>query len=203
MIALIDYGMGNLGSVGKALEFVGAEFELLDNPKRLETFSACILPGVGHFGDGMANLVKRGFVAPLREFAASGKVFGGICLGMQMMLDSSEEAPGVAGLGIIPGRVVRFVSDTEKIPHMGWNNVKVKNPCYGTAGIGEEDFFYFVHSFYALPDNPADVALETHYICDFASALTRGNIFATQFHPEKSQQPGLRMLKNIVDHAKN
>lgn len=199
MIAVIDYGMGNLGSVAKALEFVGASFEIIERPDRLAEFSGCLLPGVGNFGDGMENLTTRGFVAPLREFAASGKPFTGICLGMQMMLDSSEEAPGVAGLGIIPGKVVKFQSATEKIPHMGWNSVTLTQPDHPVAaGLHDDDFFYFVHSFYVCPERPEDMAMRAEYIVPFAAAIARGNIYATQFHPEKSQQPGLRLLGNFA-----
>lgn len=198
MIALIDYNMGNLGSVLKALEHVGGDVRIIENPAELSSFSGCLLPGVGNFGDGMEELNSRGFVEPLKAFVRSGKPFTGICLGMQMLLDSSEEAPGVAGLGIIPGEVLRFPAGSEKIPHMGWNSVRKlrKNP--GAESISDGDYFYFVHSYYVRPRNPEDAVLECDYILPFAAAIGRGNLFATQFHPEKSQDNGLKLLEQFV-----
>ncbi len=199
MIAVVDYDMGNLGSVVKALECAGGEVRVIDRPAELAHFSGCLLPGVGHFGDGMENLARRGFPAALENFIRRGGILTGICLGMQMLLDSSEEAPGVAGLGIIPGRVRRFPEGSGcKVPHMGWNDIRVRHDHPGADGIADGDYFYFVHSYYAEPADPADVVLECDYILPFAAALGHGNIFATQFHPEKSQDAGLLLLGNFV-----
>ncbi len=201
-IALIDYGMGNLLSVSKALEHVGGSIKMVETPEAIGDASALILPGVGNFGDGMRNLAARGFVEPLRAWAASGKPLLGICLGMQMLLESSEEAPGVEGLGVFKGRVVRFPDCGEKVPHMGWNSIrKTKPESKFLAGVPDGAFFYFVHSYYAAPEDPSTVAAFSDYILDFAAILGRGNVFATQFHPEKSQGRGLSILKNFVAAA--
>ncbi len=201
MIALIDYNMGNLGSVLKALEYANGDVRIVDNPSDLDKFSGCMLPGVGNFGDGMEELNSRGFVKPLRDFIHSGKAFTGICLGMQMLMDSSEEAPGVAGLGVIPGKVLRFPSGSAKVPHMGWNSVRKLREVAGAESVADDDYFYFVHSYYVLPENPFDTVLECDYILPFAAAIGRENIFATQFHPEKSQNNGLKLLEQFVKRA--
>ncbi len=198
MIALIDYNMGNLDSVAKALAFAGGDVRIVDNPADLAGFSGCMLPGVGNFGDGMEELASRGFIKPVKDFISSGKPFAGICLGMQMLLESSEEAPGVAGLGIIPGHVYRFPDGAAKVPHIGWNSVRKITSNPGADSVQDNDFFYFIHSYYAVPDNAADVILECEYILPFAAAIGRDNIFATQFHPEKSQNNGLAILENFV-----
>ena len=201
-IALIDYGMGNLLSVSKALEHVGGKIRLVENPAQIEDASALILPGVGNFGDGMKNLSSRGFVKPVLDWAASGKPLLGICLGMQMLLEESEEAPGVKGLGVFNGKVVRFPECGEKIPHMGWNSIKRGNPpSKFLEGIQDGSFFYFVHSYYAAPEDKSVVAASSDYIFEFAAAVGRGNVFATQFHPEKSQDKGLAILSNFVKAA--
>jgi glutamine amidotransferase len=199
MIALIDYGMGNLGSVVKALEHVGGTVKIVTEPAGFAGCSGCLLPGVGHFADGMANLNERQLADPIRAFVAGGRPFLGICLGMQMLLDGSEEAPGVSGLGVIPGMVRRFPADGgEKIPHMGWNSVRKAGDHPAAVRIADGTYFYFVHSFYADPADPADTALVCDYILPFAAALGRKNIFATQFHPEKSQDAGLEILADFV-----
>lgn len=199
-IALIDYGMGNLMSVSKALEYVGGKVRLVTSPSEADGASGLVLPGVGAFGDGMEHLNAAGFSGYLREKAAAGMPFLGICLGMQMLLDSSEESPGVPGLSIFPGKVLRFPEKGEKIPQIGWNSVvpvQENNPFLD--GIQKDSFFYFVHSYYVQPEDPAAVAATCHYMIDFAAALGRGNIFAAQFHPEKSQDCGLTILKNFVN----
>lgn len=194
--------MGNLLSVSKALEHVGGKIRLVESPAQIAGASALILPGVGNFGDGMKNLSSRGFVEPVLNWAASGKPLLGICLGMQMLLDESEEAPGVKGLGVFKGKVVRFPECGEKVPHMGWNSIKIGNPpSKFLKGVPDGAFFYFVHSYYAAPEDKAVAATSTDYILNFASSLGKGNIFATQFHPEKSQDNGLAILKNFVDIA--
>ena len=198
MIAVIDYGMGNLDSVCKALTFCGGKHELIDRPEELARFDGALLPGVGNFGDGMENLRRRGFDRALRAWDAAGKPLGGICLGMQMMLDSSEEAPGVAGLGLIRGAVRRFPAGKEKVPQIGWNRVVKVTPHPVTADLADGEFFYFVHSYYAEPADPAEVLLRCEYMLPFAAAVGRRNLFATQFHPEKSQQAGLSLLRAFI-----
>jgi len=203
-IALIDYGMGNLLSVSKALEHVGGDIRIVDAPEKASGASAMILPGVGNFGDGMENLSSRGFVKPLLDWAASGKPLLGICLGMQMLLEESEEAPGVKGLGVFKGKVVRFPANSgEKVPHMGWNSIKKSMPPNKfLKDVPDGSYFYFVHSYYAAPSEP-DVALAScDYILKFAAIVGRGNVFATQFHPEKSQERGLSILRSFVDVSK-
>ena len=198
MIAVIDYGMGNLDSVCKALTFCGGKHELIDRPEDLARFDGALLPGVGNFGDGMENLRRGGFDRALRAWDAAGNPLGGICLGMQMMLDSSEEAPGVAGLGLIRGAVRRFPAGKEKVPQIGWNRVVKVTPHPVTADLADGEFFYFVHSYYAEPADPAEVLLRCEYMLPFAAAVGRRNLFATQFHPEKSQQAGLSLLRAFI-----
>jgi len=198
MIALIDYGMGNLLSVHKALEWVGGAVELVDKPADILRADGVILPGVGNFGDGMEHLRSRGLAAAVTAAISADKPFLGICLGMQMLLESSEEAPGVSGLGVFKGKVVRFPAGSEKVPHMGWNSIVKKQDCRCLEQVANGAFFYFVHSYYVLPEDPAVTAASCNYIVDFAAALGRGKIFATQFHPEKSHHAGLRLLANFV-----
>lgn len=196
-IALIDYNMGNLGSVSKALAFLGAKFEVLENAAALDSFDGCILPGVGCFGDGMEALRSRGFDAALPRFIASGKPFLGICLGMQMLLEASEESPGVRGLGIFRGTVKKFRSETLKVPHMGWNAVEFVPGTPLAEDLTDGAFFYFVHSYFVSAELPQCVA-KCEYIRPFAAAIGEKNCFAVQFHPEKSQRPGLTLLKNFL-----
>lgn len=195
-IALIDYDMGNLGSVAKALEFLGAKYAVVENAAELERFDGCILPGVGSFGDGMESLRAKGFDTVLPRFVASGKSFLGICLGMQMLLEESEESPGVHGLGIFPGTVKRFRLDALKVPHMGWNAVEF-SPSPVTQDLENGEFCYFVHSYYVSADAPACIA-RCVYGHSFAAMLGKGRCFAAQFHPEKSQRPGLTLLTNFL-----
>lgn len=199
MIAVIDYGMGNLGSVAKALTALGGRFEVIETPAELDRFQAVLLPGVGNFGDGMENLQSRGFAEALRQHTGKGKGLFGICLGMQMLFDSSEEAPGVPGLGILPGAVRRFPEGTEKVPHMGWNSVSCMREHPLTAGLPEDAYFYFVHSYYVTPAVAEDRILQCDYILPFTAAAGRGNIFAVQFHPEKSQKNGMLLLRNFIE----
>lgn len=201
MIALIDYNMGNLLSVSKALEYVGGNIRVIDSPADIAKADALILPGVGNFGDGMEHLRSRGFEQPVVDAIKAGKAFLGICLGMQMLLDASEEAPGVSGLGIIKGRVIRFPEGIEKVPHMGWNSVRIDRTCQILDGITDESYFYFVHSYYACPESDEAVIGSCEYINRFAAIIGGNNIFATQFHPEKSQNAGLRILKNFVKYS--
>lgn len=207
MIRIVDYGMGNLRSVQKALELLGAQVSFTRDPNEVAGAEKLILPGVGAFGAAMANLERLDLVQPLRDFAASGKPFLGICLGMQLLLEESEEQGIFKGLGIVPGRVVRFFQNQKpddstaglKVPHMGWNTISIKAPnCPLLAGISDGASFYFVHSFYPAP--PKDwVAASTFYGEEFCSVIWKDNVFASQFHPEKSSAVGLRMLRNFAD----
>jgi len=198
MIGLIDYGMGNLLSVSKAFESLGAEVTISADPVVLDQADAVVLPGVGNFGDGMKHLKEHGLDKFVIDFIASGKPFMGICLGMQLLMESSEEAPGVSGLSIFKGNVLHFPEMDLKIPHMGWNDVTVtENGSARFANVPDKSYFYFVHSYYVAPEDSSIVAGTCSYGMDFAASLSRGNIFATQFHPEKSQDCGLQLLKNF------
>ena len=205
MIAVIDYGMGNLRSVQKALEFVGAKVIVTHDPDLILNANSVVLPGVGAFKDCMANLKKLKLVDPIRKFIDGGKPFLGICLGLQVLFEESEEYGPVAGLGILPGKVVKFPgrsSETKngrpiKIPHMGWNQIKVKKnvPLFG--GVGDAPYFYFVHSYYVVPEDQNMIATVTNYGVEFVSGIQHKNIYAFQFHPEKSQTLGLSILERF------
>ena len=201
-IAVIDYEMGNLRSVQKALERVGADAVITRDPDVIMGAGAAVLPGVGAFGACMENLRRHGLVEPVKIFAASGRPFLGICVGMQILFEESEEFGPVAGLGVLPGRIVRFRSRDVKIPHMGWNALHVVKHAPALDGIAEGTYVYFVHSYYAEPSDPAIVAATSTYGSEtFTAAVARENVFATQFHPEKSQHAGLRLLGNFVRAA--
>ena len=197
--------MGNLRSVQKALEFVGAKVIVTHDPDLILSADSVVLPGVGAFKDCMANLNKLSLIDPIRKFIDSGKPFLGICLGLQVLFEESEEYGPVPGLGILPGKVVKFIdgsSDTRKgpqikIPHMGWNQVKVKKNAPLFAGVGDSPYFYFVHSYYVVPEDPEIVATVTHYGIEFVSGIQHKNIYAFQFHPEKSQTLGLSILERF------
>jgi len=199
MIAVVDYGMGNLRSVAKALERVGAEVEVTSNAERVGSAAAVVLPGVGAFGRCMENLREAGLETCVREAAASDRPFLGICVGMQILFDESEEFGPVAGLGILPGRVRRFRADSPdtKVPHMGWNQLAVRRRAPHLDGIDDGENVYFVHSYYVDCD-PALAATTTPYAGEFVSSVWRGNLFAVQFHPEKSQSAGLTILSNFA-----
>ena len=199
MIAVIDYGRGNLGSVEKALRYVGCQVQRTSNPNLLQRAAGIVLPGVGAFDDCMKALHKSALVVPLQQLIAEGKPFLGICLGLQVLFERSEEGQR-PGLGIIPGQVVRFKHDL-KIPHIGWNQVQVKRTAPYLEGIEQGSWFYFVHSYYVAPVDEDVVATTTEYGYDFCSAICRDNIFACQFHPEKSQSAGLRLLDNFRQMA--
>jgi len=197
MIAIVDYGIGNLRSVQKAFEKVGAPARLITSPADLEDARAVVLPGVGAFGDGMENLRSAGFVEPLRAVVRAGRPFFGICLGMQLLFEESEEMGTHAGLGLLPGRVVRFTGPL-KVPQIGWNQVRWRRPTPLSEGVPDDSYAYFVHSYYVEPAEPAHVVATTDYGFDYASAIGVDNIFGIQFHPEKSQDVGLRILHNFV-----
>lgn len=199
MITIIDYGMGNLRSVSKALEHLGIPCEITSDPEKVASARRLILPGVGAFGDAMEELQRRGLVPAIHRFVQTGRPLLGICLGMQVLMDSSEEAPGVPGLSLIPGTVRRFRTEL-KVPHMGWNCVRQVTPAPLFRDIPDGEHFYFVHSYYCdpTPENQDAVAGRTDYALDFPSVLWRGNIMATQYHPEKSQTRGLKLLENFA-----
>ena len=202
MIALVDYDAGNVKSVEKAIEKLGGEFILTSDPETVRNADAVILPGVGNFGDCMDKLISRGLDKAIRSFASSGKPFLGICVGLQLLFDESEESPGVPGLGILKGKIRRFpVSDELKVPQIGWNNII---SCKGRLfdGINEGTYFYFVHSYYLEAANPSIVTSRAEYGVTFDSSVESGNVFATQFHPEKSSDAGLKVLKNFLDLVK-
>lgn len=205
-VAVIDYGMGNLHSIAKALQHADASATVLvtAEPERILAADRVVFPGVGAIRDCMSALARLG-LEPVIRTAATTKPFLGICLGMQALLDESEENGGTRCLGLIPGRVVRFrepLRDREgavlKIPHMGWNRVHPRRPHPVWEGIPGDRWFYFVHSYYAVPAADAGVAATTDYPDPFASAIASGSIFAVQFHPEKSQADGLRLLANFL-----
>ncbi|MDP7556327.1 MAG: imidazole glycerol phosphate synthase subunit HisH [Nitrospinaceae bacterium] len=205
MIAVVDYGMGNLRSVQKALEVVGANAMVTHDPGVILKADSIVLPGVGAFKDCMTNLEKLKLVDPIRKFIDSGKPFMGICLGFQVLFDESEEYGPVAGLGILPGKVVKFpdgISETEngpqmKIPHMGWNQIEVKKKDPLFENVDSAPYFYFVHSYYVVPKDPDVVATVTNYGFEFVSGVQHKNIYAFQFHPEKSQTLGLSLLERF------
>ena len=197
MIALIDYGMGNLGSVDKALRRVGCEVKLTADPKDINRADGVVLPGVGAFDDCMKNLAEAGVVEAIKAAVAADKPFLGICLGLQVLFESGEEGT-LPGLGILPGKVVRFRHDL-KIPQIGWNQVHPRGDIPMLAGIPDGAWAYFVHSYYVEPADDSLIATTTHYGYEFVSAVRRGNLFASQFHPEKSAAIGLRILENFRD----
>jgi glutamine amidotransferase len=199
MIALVDYGIGNLRSVQKALLAVGAEVSLTSDPGEIRRAGKVILPGVGAFGDGMLGLRAGGLIDVLRETWQKEKPMLGICLGMQLLFDASEEAPEQTGLGYLPGQVRRFPENGLKVPHTGWNQL---HPV-GAAGILEQlddgSYAYFNHAYYCEPQEPRDILAATDYGLSFASVVERGRLFGVQFHPEKSQAVGLQILRNFVE----
>ena len=200
MIVVVDYGMGNLKSVLNAFSKLHADVTISSDPDVVRNSPVIVLPGVGAFGICMENLQKRGLADAIKEHIRDGKRYLGICLGMQILFESSEEAPGVPGLGIVRGCVPRFTGSM-KIPHMGWNSINIIKDSPTFRGIRSGDFFYFVHSFYCAPFEPGVVATTTEYGDPFVSSIETGKVFACQFHPEKSQAVGLRLLQNFLDIA--
>lgn len=197
MIAIIDYGMGNLRSVQKALEFLGHEAVITDERASLSAAERIILPGVGAFGDAMAQLKRRELDKAVLEAAETGKPLLGICLGMQLLFASSEEGGHFEGLGIIPSTMTRFPDRGLKVPHMGWNSLNLR-PCPLFEGLPESPYVYFVHSYYASEVSDAWTAATCDYGAPFTAAVRRGNVYGTQFHPEKSGAAGLQMLQNFA-----
>jgi len=220
-IAIVDYGMGNLRSVQKAFQHVGVAPVVTDDPEAIVMAPAVVLPGVGAFGDAMANLHRAGLVEPIRRAIEDGRPLLGICLGQQLLFEESEEMGQHRGLGVFRGRVLRFPDGvTEvgelgaaspkgypisgyrravlKVPHIGWNQIHLRRASPLLTGVRDGDFVYFVHSYYVVPSDPEEVLATTDYGVDFASVVGRGNVFGIQFHPEKSQDVGLCILRNFA-----
>lgn len=196
MIGIVDYGRGNLRSVEKALEKVGFEAAIMASPAELSLANGLILPGVGAFADAMQALAQAGWIEPLLQFARSGRPFLGICLGMQILFEVGEEHGEHAGLGLLAGRVVKFPQG-RKVPHMGWNSLSIEQPSLLMEGIPDESYFYFVHSYYAVPAEKRDIAATSDYGVVFPAVVGRDNIWGAQFHPEKSSPWGLNLLTNF------
>lgn len=201
MIAIVDYGVSNLRSVQKALEQVGAQATITDDVAEIRRADGVLLPGVGAFGDAMDVLNRRGLAAALRDVFEGGTPLLGICLGMQLLFEESEEMGRYEGLGFLPGRCVRFEAGL-KVPHIGWNQVHPRRADGLLAGVQEGDYAYFVHSYYVVPADPEITSATTDYGVDFASVIEQGRVFGIQFHPEKSQDVGLRILQNFAAVAR-
>ena len=220
MIAIIDYGMGNLRSVAKALESLGAEVKITASPAIIKKASGVILPGVGAMPDAMKALQKAKVISSIKKTIAEDKPFLGICLGLQLLFETSEEGGGCKGLGIFKGSVPRFdfskqstinnqLSTAFKVPHMGWNTIEIRTADGGPrtavknkeilTGIKDNSYVYFVHSYYVKPKDKNIIATTTNYGIEFCSSIAQGNLFACQFHPEKSQKVGLKILQNFVN----
>lgn len=198
MIALVDYGIGNLRSVEKALEAVGADVRLTEDSDRILAADKVVLPGVGAFGDGMTGLQARGLVPAIKTVVSRGTPLLGICLGMQVLFESSSERGQHAGLGLLPGRVRRFQNSTLKIPQTGWNQIRPVRESRLLQGLTPGSYAYFNHSYYCDPQDQQDVLAQTDYGIDYASVVGHGRLYGIQFHPEKSQSVGLAILKNFV-----
>ena len=199
MIAIVNYGLGNLHSVQKAVAFVGGDAQVTDDPQAILKADKIILPGVGAFADGMQGLQIRGLADVIRQAAGDDVPLLGICLGMQLLFDQSEEKGVHAGLGLIPGQVLFFQEKDIKVPQIGWNQVTQARTSALLNEISDGAYFYFNHGYYCRPRNTGDVLLTTDYGLRYASAVQRGNVFGVQFHPEKSQKCGLQLLRNFVE----
>lgn len=199
MVAIIDYDAGNVKSVEKAVEHLGVNVKITRNREEILNADHVILPGVGSFGDAMGRLAEYDLITTIKDVTAQKTPFLGICLGLQLLFDSSEETPGIAGLGIIPGKVVRIPDVGLKVPHIGWNSLKFPNQGRLFKDIPEETYVYFVHSYYLQADDPAVITATTEYATLIHASVEKENVFATQFHPEKSSDMGLKMLANFLD----
>ena len=200
MLAIINYGAGNLRSVQKACEYVGEKAVITDNREEILNADRVILPGVGSFGSCIESIRKTNLFDCIRQVTESGTPFLGICLGLQLLFEASDESPDAKGLGILKGRCVKIPqSDGVKIPHIGWNSITFPNPSPLFAGIEDGSFVYFVHSYYMQPNDKSVITAVCDYSASLPVALSRGNIHATQFHPEKSGDVGLKILKNFID----
>ncbi len=198
-VAIIDYQMGNLRSVQKGFERVGVQAEIIADPRQIGPTDKIVLPGVGAFGDAIAELRRRDFVTLIRDAIAANQPFLGICLGLQMLFDVGYEGGEHEGLGILRGKVLRFDLPHEfKVPHMGWNRGRIVRQAPILQGTAPDTYFYFVHSYYVVPEDNEVIAIECDYGGPFCAAVWKDNLFATQFHPEKSQADGLKLLKNFA-----
>lgn len=200
-IALIDYGIGNLRSVEKALQAVGAETLLTEDPQTILEAEKVVLPGVGAFGDGMAGLRQRGLEQVVRQVYASGTPLLGICVGMQLLFEVSEELGEHAGLGLLPGRVLRFPEGKLKVPQTGWNQLQIEAKSPLLQGLAPGSYTYFNHGYYCAAAQPDDILASTDYGVRYASVVGRGRLYGVQFHPEKSQAVGLQILRNFVERG--
>lgn len=202
MLALIDYGSGNIRSVQNALQHAGAEVELVSSAERLSDAAGVVLPGVGAFGDCVRGLQERGLWDSMHEWMDSGKPFLGICVGYQLLFDESEESPGVRGFGFFPGKVKKFSTPDLKVPQIGWNSLQLAQPDHALwRGLPNEPYVYFVHSYFPVPEDASVATSFATYGETFAASAARDNVAAVQFHPEKSQDVGLRILRNFVAEA--
>jgi len=199
MIVVIDYGMGNIRSVQKGFEKVGARAVISSSPEDVASADKIVLPGVGAFGDAVDGLEKRGLLTAVVRALMEGKPFLGMCLGLQLLFTRSYEGGEFEGLGILQGKVVRFPGADMKVPHMGWNRIVRAKECPLLDGVPDGTHMYFAHSYYVVPDDADVTATTTLYGVEFASSVYKDNMFATQFHPEKSQRHGLRILKNFAE----
>lgn len=207
MISIIDYDAGNIKSVEKAIEFLGEEVEITSDKEKILASDGVILPGVGAFGVAMEKLHSRNLVETIKEYAKTGKPFLGICLGLQLLFDESDETPGVKGLGLLEGKIKKIPSEYEdgttlKVPHIGWNSIDINPSSKLMKGIPSDSYVYFVHSFYLEAANLSDVIATTEYGVKIHAAVERDNIMATQFHPEKSSDVGLKILSNFIAMTK-
>ena len=199
MIAVIDYGMGNLGSVEKALKTLGAKVKVTDKSSDLKKADKIVLPGVGAFKDAMGSIDRLGISDTLKEAILSKKPYLGICLGLELLFEESEEGGKSKGLGFLKGKVARFKDPLLKVPHIGWNQMRKEKPaCPLFKGIDDGAFFYFVHSYYVAPKEKDVIAATTYYGGDFTSMVWKDNVYAVQFHPEKSQENGIKFLENFI-----
>jgi len=200
ILGLVDYGSGNLRSVQRAIEHAGGTCLLVHTPAEAEQCAALVVPGVGSFGDCARQLREAGLWDVIKDWLDADRPYLGICLGYQLLFDSSEESPGAAGLGALAGKVVHFPRESGlKIPHMGWNQLHLTTPSDRLMkDLGQNPDFYFVHSYYPVPEDPSVITSTCDYGLEFAASVTRGNLSAVQFHPEKSQELGLVMLKNFI-----
>jgi len=199
MIGIVNYGAGNLHSVHKAFAFLGKDSKILEHPSELKSIDKLVLPGVGSFGHAMREIEKQGWLLPLKEWLASGRPFLGICLGMQLLFESSDESPGQAGFSIMAGNCRKF--SINKVPQIGWNDIRITKKSAFFEGLDSGDYFYFVHSFHVDPKNKDVIYAETEYGRDYPSIVGRGRVLGIQFHPEKSGDKGLRLLKNWVERC--
>jgi glutamine amidotransferase len=198
-VVIVDYGVGNLRSAQKAFERLGEAAEIISDADRIASAEAVVLPGQGAFGTCMHNLTAAGLVEPVVQAARSGRPFLGICVGMQLLFDESEESPGVKGLGVFGGRVVRFARDAErKVPHMGWNQLRLVRKPAALADVPDGSWVYFLHSYFPQPADESIVATTTSYGIDFVSSVARDNVYAGVFHPEKSQRVGLALVQGFI-----